>query len=156
MDGELPKDYVFSVLVPGAIPSTPCRPRKDGKIYITERNDLGGVGHQVSESKVATNAIINAATAYTTPRGIYVVFKGMAATQQNGMGSPMVTTADGRDEALAWSVATEGDNRFHGFDGDTGQVLFAAEARRMLSALFGAFTRPSSPTAGSTWRRTAQ
>ncbi len=37
----------------------------------------------------------------------------------------MVTTTDGHNEAIVWSVGAEGDNRLHGFDGDTGQVIFA-------------------------------
>ncbi len=125
---------------------------KDGKIYLVDRNDLGGVGHEVAAAKVATNSIINAAAAYTTPRGTYVVFKGHGSScpagqsgdltavrilpgspprvetawcaEQHGMGSPMVTTTDGRSEAIVWSVGAEGDNRLHGFDGDTGQIVF--------------------------------
>ena len=37
----------------------------------------------------------------------------------------MVTTTDGRAEAVVWGVGAEGDRRLHGFDGDTGQVIFA-------------------------------
>lgn len=37
----------------------------------------------------------------------------------------MVTTSDGHNEAIVWSVGAEGDNRLHGFDGDTGRIVFA-------------------------------
>ncbi len=37
----------------------------------------------------------------------------------------MVTTTDGKNEVIVWSVGAEGDNRLHGFDGDTGQVVYA-------------------------------
>lgn len=37
----------------------------------------------------------------------------------------MVTTTDGHAEAIVWSVGAERDERLRGFDGDTGQVLFA-------------------------------
>ncbi len=126
---------------------------KDGKIYLVDRANLGGVGGQVYAAEVATNEIINAAAAYSTSQGTYVVFKGNGSNcpagqsgdltavrivpgappavqtawcaEQNGEGSPMVTTTDGHSEAIVWSVGAEGDNRLHGFDGDTGQIIFA-------------------------------
>ncbi len=36
----------------------------------------------------------------------------------------MVTTTDGHSEAIVWSVGAEGDNRLHGFDGDTGKIVY--------------------------------
>jgi len=53
----------------------------------------------------------------------------------NGNGIPIVTTTDGAQNAVVWAVGTEGldpktngilpgDNRLHGFDGDTGEVLY--------------------------------
>ena len=53
----------------------------------------------------------------------------------NGNGIPMVTTTDGTHESVVWAVGTEGldpksngtipgDQRLHGFDGDTGEVLY--------------------------------
>ncbi len=36
----------------------------------------------------------------------------------------MVTTIDGRSEAIVWTVAAEGDNRLRGFDGETGRPVF--------------------------------
>jgi len=37
----------------------------------------------------------------------------------------MVTTTDGENEAIVWSVGAEGDNRLRGFNGDTGRIVFA-------------------------------
>ena len=41
-----------------------------------------------------------------------------------GLGSPMVTTSDGTNESIVWWVASEGDNRLHAFDGESGAELF--------------------------------
>ena len=39
-------------------------------------------------------------------------------------GSPIVTTTDGQSDPIVWIVGAEGDNRLHGFRGDTGEPLF--------------------------------
>ena len=143
---------------------------KDGKIYLVDRNNLGGVGNQVAVAQVATNEIINAAAAYTTSQGTYVVFKGNGSNcpagqsgdltavrivpetpptvttawcaQQNGEGSPMVTTTDGNSEAIVWSVGAEGDNRLHGFDGDTGQIVYGGGGTGDVIGLVRRFHTP--------------
>jgi hypothetical protein len=127
---------------------------KDGNIYLASRVSLGGVGGEVAMAQVSTDEIINAAAAYTTPQGSYVVFKGQGAScpagesgnltavnlvpgspptvttawcaDEGGLGSPMVTTTDGQNEAVVWSVGAEGDGRLRAFDGGTGQVLFTS------------------------------
>jgi hypothetical protein len=140
--------------VPGATPSALLVGLgKDGKIYLVDRSNLGGIGGQVAVAQVASNEIINAAASYTTAQGTYVVFKGNGSScpagqsgdltavritaivpptvvtswcaNQHGLGSPMVTTTDGSAQAIVWSVGAEGDQRLHGFDGDTGQVVYA-------------------------------
>jgi hypothetical protein len=113
----------------------------------------GTVGEAIFSARVTTNAIINAAASYTTARGTYVVFKGigigcpdggagdLTAVQlspgppirasvawcafQNGLGSPIATTTDGRSEAIVWGLGAEGSSRMYGYDGDTGRVIFA-------------------------------
>jgi hypothetical protein len=42
-----------------------------------------------------------------------------------GQGSPMVTTTDGTSEAVVWTAGAEASQRLHGWDGDTGAVVFA-------------------------------
>lgn len=44
---------------------------------------------------------------------------------ENGRGSPVVSTTDGQANPVVWAVGAEGDGRLHGFDGDTGAVIFA-------------------------------
>ena len=43
---------------------------------------------------------------------------------QGGGGSPIVTTTDGKAEAIVWQIATGGASRIRGFDGDTGMPIF--------------------------------
>lgn len=125
---------------------------KDGKIYVLDRAHFGGIGGQLAAARVSSTAIITAAAVYTTASGTYVAFRGngigcpagqsgdLTAVQivpgapptvkvawcarQGGRGSPMVTTTDGHAEAIVWSVGAEGDDRLHGFDGDSGQVIY--------------------------------
>ena len=42
----------------------------------------------------------------------------------SGRGSPIVTTTDGRANPIVWILGAEGDNRLHGYRGDTGEPLF--------------------------------
>ncbi|HEY3120466.1 MAG TPA: hypothetical protein VGL15_07575, partial [Vicinamibacteria bacterium] len=111
----------------------------------------GTAGEGVASARVASSAIINAAAAYTTSQGTYVALRGSGVgcpggagdlvalkigaaappqisvawcARQNGSGSPMVTTTDGRSEAIVWGLGAESGNRLMGFDGDTGQVVF--------------------------------
>jgi hypothetical protein len=44
---------------------------------------------------------------------------------ENGRGSPIITTTDGKANPIVWAVGAEGDNRVHGFRGDTGAVVFS-------------------------------
>ena len=137
--------------VPGATPSKLVFAfGKDGKVYAADRTNLGGVGGQVAEVLATSNELIQAAAAYTTPTGSYLVMKGngtgcptgsgnltavsvtpsplsMAVAwcnDQGGDGSPMVTTTDGTNDAIVWALGSEGDNRLHGFDADSGAVIF--------------------------------
>ena len=44
---------------------------------------------------------------------------------ENGQGSPWVTTTDGTNNAIVWVVGAQGDGQLHGYDGDTGAVIYA-------------------------------
>jgi hypothetical protein len=146
--------------VPGATPSAfVVALGKNGVIYLLDRGNLGGfgkgdgtTGEGVVSVKVASNAIIQAAAAYTTSQGTYVVFRGNGVgcpagqsgdltavrisagsppmpavawcARQGGSGSPMVTTTDGRADAVVWTLSAGGTTRLLGFDGDTGAPIF--------------------------------
>jgi hypothetical protein len=46
-----------------------------------------------------------------------------------------VTTSDGSSDPIVWMVGAEGDNRLHGFKGDTGEPLLAAAAAPTMVGL---------------------
>jgi hypothetical protein len=43
-----------------------------------------------------------------------------------GLGAPIVTTSDGDADPIVWIVGAEGDQKLHGFRGDTGQEVFTS------------------------------
>ncbi len=140
--------------LPGPVPASfVVALGKNRNAYLLDPNNLGGQSAGgLFSATVTTDEIITAAAAYTTLQGSYVVFKGRGTNcpgasagdlvairvsssppsfitawcaTQNGAGAPIVTTTDGRANTIVWSVGAEGDNRLRGFDGDTGQVVFA-------------------------------
>ena len=78
--------------VPGATPSQlAVALGKNGVAYLLDRNNLGGIGtgdgtlgEGLQSRLVSSGAIINAAAAYTTASGSYVVFN----TTDHGIGCP--------------------------------------------------------------------
>jgi hypothetical protein len=54
-----------------------------------------------------------------------------------GEGSPIVTTTDGRSNPIVWIIGAEGDERLHGYRGDTGepirQVRFGSTRNKLVS-----------------------
>jgi outer membrane protein assembly factor BamB len=53
------------------------------------------------------------------------------------VGSPIETTTDGTNNPIVWVIGATGDQKLHGFDADTGAVLFdggsAADAMNSTS-----------------------
>ena len=157
--------------IPGARPaSLVVALGKNGNAYLLDRANLGGIGGSLSQRHVSDGPIINAAAAYTTAAGSYVVFRGRGTgcpagqsgdlialriapsappridvawcARAQGRGSPMVTTTDGRSETIVWSVAAEGDNRLRGFDGETGRPVFAGGGSEERLPLVRRFQTP--------------
>jgi outer membrane protein assembly factor BamB len=127
---------------------------KDRKAYLLDRANLGGIGGQLAEATVAQSAIITAPAVYPASDGLFVALHASGARCPNradgltvlqikagsppamttawcgavrGRGSAAVTTTDGRANPVVWIPGAEGDNRLHGFRGDTGEELFASE-----------------------------
>ena len=53
---------------------------------------------------------------------------------QSGRGSPFVTSTDGTNNVIVWVVGSEGDQRLHGYNGDTGAVVYAGGGANELMA----------------------
>jgi outer membrane protein assembly factor BamB len=134
--------------VPGATPSELVLALgKDGNAYLVDRNNLGGITSPVAQANVSgINRGISAVT-YHTRLGTYIAFHNegnairaykVTATSpptlilawsqtQDGRGSPWVTTIDGTNNTIVWVAGTGmgGDQRLHGYDADTGAVIYA-------------------------------
>ncbi len=135
---------------------------KDRHAYLLDRRHLGGIGGSLADGTVATFPIRTAPAAYPTPDGVYVAFQSEGAhcpgrpgnlitldirpgappiistawcAPMRGGGSPIVTTTDGRSNAIVWIVGTEGDNRLHGYRGDTGEPVFTGGRDEAMSGL---------------------
>jgi PQQ enzyme repeat len=125
---------------------------KDGRAYLLDRRRLGGIGGSLAVETVATDPIRTAPAAYPAPDGVFVALQGEGANcparegnltalevrpgapptistawcaTMRGRGSPIVTTTDGRSNPIVWILGAEGDNRLHGYRGDTGEPIFA-------------------------------
>jgi hypothetical protein len=128
---------------------------KDGNVYLLARNNLGAMAAPLAQLRAATGVILNTSAMYRTANGTYVVFRAHGAASCPGVtgssslvsvkiapgnppklslawcagtamsGSPIATTTDGTSNPIVWAVGAEGDNRLHGYDGDTGAVVFA-------------------------------
>jgi outer membrane protein assembly factor BamB len=126
---------------------------KDGKAYLLDRDNLGGIGKELASIEVSSDEIRTAPAVYPAPDGgAFVAFpaqfidcpagkregtigalKLMAAPKPsisvawcaslNGGGTPIVTTTDGRSNPIVWIVGAEGDNRLHAFRGDDGEAI---------------------------------
>jgi len=145
-DIDLGGSGALIVDVPGATPSQlVVSLGKDGNAYLLNRTNLGGVSVPLAQKRISSSAIRQAAATYRTALGIYVVCSSDASQQliafritatspptisgvwtnnQNGRGSPFVTSTDGTNNVVVWGIGSEGDQRLHGFDGDTGAVIY--------------------------------
>ena len=127
---------------------------KDRNMYLVDRDNLGGISAPIAVSVVASRTILQAAVAYRTNQSTLValranndgdtVLSAVRITETNpptiasgwdvirdagGCGSPFVTSTDGTNNMIVWVVGTEdhltgGDQRLHGYDGDTGGVVY--------------------------------
>jgi hypothetical protein len=132
---------------------------KDGRAYLLDRNNLGGIGGSLAVEALTRRPIRTAPAVYWIGRDAFVAVHAQGARCPSresdrgsddelvvlriaagspptisiawcgavrGAGSPIVTTSDGHSDPIVWMVGAEGDNRLHGFRGDTGEPLFNA------------------------------
>jgi hypothetical protein len=132
--------------VPGATPSQLVLALgKDGKAYLLNRNSLGGIVAPVASANLPTAVRGQSAATYHTSQGTYFVFHtesdAVAAykinptspptissawtVSQTGLGSPFITSTDGTNNMIVWVAGGGGDGRLHGYNGDTGAVVYA-------------------------------
>jgi len=145
-DTDLGGVSAMLIAVPGATPSELVLALgKDGKAYLLNRNNLGGITNPVASQSVDGVTRGQSSATYHTNQGTYFVFRtGSGAisaykvtatnpptivpawsVSQSGQGSPWVTTTDGTNNAIVWVVGAQGDQRLHGYNGDTGAVIYA-------------------------------
>ena len=144
--------------VPGATPSSlVVAIGKDRFAYLLNRNNLGGISAPIaSVMESFSGFIIQAAATYRTNQGTYVALRASSTILQTfritatspptiangwsvsrtGCGSPFVTSTDGTNNMVVWVVGTggSGDQRLHGYDGDTGAVVYAGGGANELMA----------------------
>lgn len=134
---------------------------KDGKAYLLDRDNLGGIGGSLVSQQVSSRPIRTAAAGFPAGDGVFIAFEGPGSDcpvgsasggltvlkiasgtpptlttawcgAVNGRGAPIVTTTDGRNNPTVWMLGAEGDDRLYGFRGDTGEQLFVSEAMKGL------------------------
>src|SRR6266581_2615403 len=132
--------------VPGATPSQLVLALgKDSNAYLVNRNNLGGITSPVTQANVSGINRGTSAVTYHTSQGTYIAFHNDAGSirsykitatdpptivfgwsqSQTGRGSPWGTTTDGTNNTIVWVAGVAGDQRLHGYDGDTGAVIYA-------------------------------
>ena len=125
---------------------------KDGRAYLLDRDNLGGIGGALAIADVAGSAIRNAPAAFPVASAMFVAFQapGMRCPSRGrndlvvlkiaggaqpsistawcaasiGLGSPIITTTDGHSNPIVWIVGAEGDNKLLGYNGETGALVF--------------------------------
>jgi hypothetical protein len=149
--------------VPGATPSQlVVALGKDGNAYLLNRDNLGGITSPIATRHVTNQAIIQGAATYRTNQGTYVACRasqyelsafritasnpptlvpGWSVDRSGGLGcsSPFVTSTDGINNMIVWMVGSEdhgtpGDQRLHGYNGETGAVVYAGGGADELMA----------------------
>ena len=154
-DVDLGASGPLLVDVPGATPShLIVAMGKDEYAYLLNRDNLGGITAPIASFRASFSYIIQAAATYRTNQSTYVALRAASDTLRafritatspptiasgwsvspNGCGSPFVTSTDGTNNMIVWVVGASGDQRLHGYDGDTGAVVYAGGGPNELMA----------------------
>ncbi|OLC69034.1 MAG: hypothetical protein AUH79_02330 [Betaproteobacteria bacterium 13_1_40CM_4_64_4] len=157
VDADLGATHPLLLTLPSASPSELVLALgKDGNAYLLDRHNLGGIGGSVIVKKVSSEPIRTAPAYFVAGNDVLVAFQGRGVecpagasgdltvlriragsppalrvawcAAESGKGSPIITTTDGKSDPIVWAVGAEGDNRLHGFRGDTGAIVFSESA----------------------------
>jgi hypothetical protein len=131
---------------------------KSGVAYLLDRDNLGGVGGQIASAHVTPVAIASPAV-WSAGDAVFVALevdgancppdapgKGLLVLKvradpapaidtawcnkvSSHMGSPIVTTSDGRSNPIVFALGALGDNRLYAYRGDTGEVIASPRER---------------------------
>jgi hypothetical protein len=137
---------------------------KDGNAYLLDRSDLGGIGGAIAISRAARGVIITAPASYPVRDAVFVAYQARGAVcpagsyvsgigalavtaeparrlysawcaRLDGRGAPIVTTTDGIADSIVWVTGAEGDDRLHGFRGDSGAEIYTGGEHNGMTGL---------------------
>jgi hypothetical protein len=155
----------FLVDMPGAPkPHLVVAPGKDGNVYLIDRDNLGGIGAELSKTHVANNEMNAAGAAYTTAMGTYVALR--VANGGSGIGCPAggggnlvvakISVANPPVATVVWCSAEAGlgspmvtttdatganaivwdaNGKLWAYDGDTGAKIFDGSMTALPKAM---------------------
>ena len=126
---------------------------KDGKAYLIDRDNLGGIGGELASVHVTPVRAIASPAVWGAGDGVFVALevdgancppdppgKGLLVLKISADpapaistawcnkvashgGGPIVTTTDGRSNPIVFALGAHGDNRLYAYRGDTGELL---------------------------------
>jgi hypothetical protein len=145
---------------------------KDANLYLLNRDNLGGIGHELLTQAVATSQIKGAPAVYTTKMGTYVAFHvengtgikcpGVPTPQGNLIAVKITAAAGGFTAKVAWcsseaglaspmvtttdgtsdAIVWDANDHLWAYDGDTGAKLFAGGATTQLGTSIESWNTP--------------
>jgi hypothetical protein len=154
-DADFASSSPVYVAIPGSTPETyVVALSKDGHMYLLDSKNLGGMNGHVVDFVVGTG-LFTAPAAYTTATGVHLAFwaggvtncpvgpsapalvsvllapgappqpRAVWCAMNSAATSPIVTTTDGKSEAIVWYMD---NNQLNAVDGETGTWLFNSAA----------------------------
>jgi hypothetical protein len=126
---------------------------KDGKAYLIDRDNLGGIGGELASAHVTPARAIASPAVWGSGDSVFVALqvdgancpadppgKGLLVLKISAdpapaistawcnkvvshLGGPIVTTTDGRSNPIVFALGAHGDNRLYAYRGDTGELL---------------------------------
>ncbi len=147
-------DFLFDMAC-SPFPHLAAAPGKDHNLYLANRDNLGGIGGELSHTTVANAELKGAGAAYHTALGTYLalfVNGGTGVNCPNGRNGNLVvvkiSTANPPVPTVAWCskesglsspivtttdgyssvIVWDASNRLYGYDGDTGNEVYTGGA----------------------------